>query len=239
MKMTIFALTALLLVSIASCKKEDHTTSAALTASKTTAIKKGEPVLFTMSTSSSSVDWRVTPAASAHINATGATASIMFSSGGRYVVTASSGNATDSSFVNVTDSVYTPPPAATLLPFLDSEEIHITATKHDSASYSGLIFYAETANTYTCLTNYLGASLTPYDNSYYLNFYGVSVPANCTSGSAKAGSFEYMIPLPDGIYSLVVTFNGTIYDGTIVKTGSNYVINWSYTSGVTISPSTL
>jgi hypothetical protein len=45
--------------------------------------------------------------------------------------------------------------------------------------------------------------------------------------------------MADGTNALTITLKGVIYRGSIVKAGNSYTINWSYTSGVTISPSTL
>lgn len=240
-KIIIPVLAAMLFMGTTSCKKENagSTTRASLTASKTSAIKKGEPVLFTLNNSAgSTVTWHVSPSLSAQVNATGTNASIMFGNGGAYTVTAVSGGLTDSSVVTVSDSVYTPPAPNTTLPFTGDEQISITVYKLDSAAYSGLILFARTANTYTCLGNYLIADLTTGLDAYTINFGGVSVPADCTSGLAKAGTFEYLIPMADGTHTLTISFNGTTYTGSIVKTGSNYDINWSYTSGVTIGPIT-
>ena len=235
---------AILFAGIASCKKENSTTttSASLTASKTNSIKKGEAVLFTLSNSAgTSVTWHVSPALNTQVNATGVNASVMFGSGGAYTVTAVSGGSTDSSIVTVMDSSYIPPPqVSTILPFVNNEEIKITASKLDSASYSGIILFAQTVNTYSCLGNYLLSAQNMFvPNSYSIDFLGVNVPYGCSTGSAKAGAFEYLIPMADGTNALTITLKGVIYRGSIVKAGSSYTINWSYTSGVTISPSTL
>ena len=42
---------------------------------------------------------------------------------------------------------------STILPLLSNEEIKITASKLDSAGYSGIILFAQTVNSYTCLSN--------------------------------------------------------------------------------------
>ncbi|MEP6948298.1 MAG: hypothetical protein ABI863_03440 [Ginsengibacter sp.] len=232
------ALSAILFMSIASCKKENSataTTGASLTASKTSSIKKGESVLFTLNNSAgASVNWHVSPATSAQVNATGANASVMFASGGTYTITAVSGGSTDSSIVTVSDSVYAPPVPNSTLPFTGNEQINIKVYKLDSAAYSGLILFAQTTNSYTCLSNYLIGDLTTGTNAYTIDFAGVSVPAGCTPGTAKAGTFEYFIPMAEGSNTLTISFNGTTYTGSIVKAGSIYTINWSYTSGVTI-----
>lgn len=243
-KLIIPALTAILFISIASCKKENSTastTNATLKASKTSSIKKGEPVLFTLSNSAAAaVAWNVSPSLNAHVNETGTNASIMFGSSGTYIVTAVSGGSTDSSIVSVMDSSYIPPPqVSTIVPFVSNEEIKITASKLDSAGYAGLILFAQTVNSYPCLSSYLLSDQTYETGSYGIDFLAVNIPYDCTTGSAKPGAFEYMIPMADGTNALTITLKGVIYRGSIVKAGNSYTINWSYTSGVTISPSTL
>jgi hypothetical protein len=242
-RITVPAFIAILFVGIASCKKENGATTpgTSLKASKTSSIKKGEPVLFTLSNSAgTSVTWHVSPALNTKVNATGANASVMFGSRGAYTVTAVSGGSTDSSIVTVTDSSYIPPPqVSTTLPFVNDEEIKITASKLDSAWYSGIILLAQTVNTYPCLSNYLLSAQMNESGSYGIDFLGVSIPYGCTTGPVKAGAFEYLLPMADGTNALTITLKGVIYRGSIVKAGNSYTINWSYTSGVTISPSTL
>lgn len=227
---------ALLLVT--ACSKDPVNNSHTLIASKTNGIGKGEPVLFTFPNNPDTVLWKVNPA-NAQVVSTGSIASVKFASGGTYVVTATSGNATDSAAVHVEDSVYTPPPSATILPFSSGEQIIITASRLDSGSYSGLILYAHTQNSYTCFTNYLLSDFTQTADAYTIGFTGVSVPGGCVTGIATAGTFEYLIPVTDGTHPLTIMLNGASYTGTVIKTGSSYTINWSYTSGVIISPATL
>lgn len=243
-KVKILALGLTLAIGFMACQKENTPNSTTLDASKTTSIAKGEPVVFTLSqTAGSAVNWSVTPSANTQINTNGNQASIKFGAKGNYVVTGVTGNVSASRSVSVLDSTYnggggggTPP---TTLPFSAGELIKITASRIDSGSTSGLIFSAITTNSYTCLSNSLLSTFTSGANSYGVNFTGVSVPGGCTTGTAKAGGFDYLYPLATGTSTLTINFNGTNYSGTIVKTGNNYVINWSYTTGVTISPTSL
>ncbi len=239
MKKTILPALSAVLLLITACSKDPINNTHTLIPAKTTAIKKGEPVLFTFLNNPDTVLWKVSPAANAKITATGSIAAIKFASGGNFVVTATSGSAKDSATVQVEDSIYTPPATATTLPFSSGEQIVITASRLDSGSSSGLILYAHTQNTYNCFTNYLISDFALVNNAYTIKFTGVSVPAGCVTGTEKAGAFEYMIPMTDGSHPLTIMLNATPYTGSIVKTGSSYTINWSYTSGVTISPSTL
>lgn len=239
MKKIILPVWLVLILVMSACTKDPVNTTTSLTASKTTAIKKGEPVVFTFFNNPGAIQWNVSPALNAQVSATGSVASIRFGNGGTFVVTATSGSTVDSSVVHVDDSIYTPPPAATILPLITNETLIITASKLDSGAYSGLIFYAHTQSSYTCFTNYLVSDFNQANNAYTINFTGVYVPAGCITGTATAGTFEYFIPMADGTHALTITLNGTTYTGSVVKAGSNYTINWSYTSGVAISPSTL
>ncbi|MEO8414943.1 MAG: hypothetical protein ABI472_14845 [Ginsengibacter sp.] len=239
MKKMILPAFAAIILAMSACTKDpvNHTTS--LTASKTTGIKKGEPVLFTFTNNPDTIKWKVTPTTNAQIAATGSLASVKFGRGGTFTVIATSGNAVDSSVVHVEDSAYTPPVTSTQLPIVANEKVIITATRLDSAGNSGLIFYAHTQSSYTCFTNYLTSVFALSGGDYSINFTGVSVPPGCTTGTAQAGSFEYLIPMADGTHTLTIMLKGTTYTGSVVKAGSTYTINWSYTSGVTIAPSTL
>ncbi len=242
-KVKILAIGLLIATGFLACKKNDDTVSANLDATKTTFIKRGEPVIFTFSQSATNgVTWSVSPSANTQINASGNKASIMFGAKGSYVVTAVTGNISASRSVSVSDSTYytgggeTPP---TTVPFTTGESIKITASRIDSVSTSGLILSALTANSYPCLSNSLLSTFTTGTNSYGINFTGVSVPGGCTTGTAKAGGFNYLYPVAGGTNILTINFNGTVYSGTIVKTGNSYTINWPYTKGVTISPTSL
>ncbi len=238
----ILTLGLLLAIVFMACNKNDTPDNVSLDATKTSLIKKGEPVVFTLSQSAgNTVNWSVNPSANTQINTNGNQASIMFGAKGNYVVSAVAGNISASRPVSVSDSTYTggggTPP--TTLVFSAGESIKITASRIDSGSTSGLILSALTTNSYTCLSNSLLTSFTSGTNSYGVNFTGVSVPGSCTTGTAKAGGFSYLYPVASGTNTLTINFNGMTYSGTIVKTGNSYTINWAYTTGVTISPTSL
>lgn len=239
MKQIILPALVAMLVMIASCSKDPVNNSSLLNASKTTAIKKGEAVLFTFTNTQDTIKWSVKPATTFQVTANGSLATIRFGSGGTFTVVATSGTKADSTIVSVDDSVYTPPAAATLLPFNTAEQINIAVSKLDSGASSGLIFYALTHNSYACITNYLSSDFNLAGAAYTIDFKGVFVPAGCTTGTARAGAFAYLLPMTDGTHTLAIKLNNTTYTGSVVKAGSNYTINWSYTSGVAISPSTL
>jgi len=237
-KMILPALSAILLMT-ASCSKDPVSNTSPLQVSKTTDIKKGEPVLFSFPKYGDTILWNIKPATTAKVSVTGSIATVKFGQKGTFTVVATSGSVRDSAVVHIDDSVYTPPPAATILPFSTGEQLAITVSKVDSGANSGLIFYALTQNSYTCIANYLVSDFSLANNAYTIDFKGIFVPGNCTAGTAKAGAFRYLLPMANGTNTLTIKLNNTTYTGSIVKAGSNYTINWSYTSGVTISPSTL
>jgi hypothetical protein len=239
MKRLILPALAGLLLMMSACSKDPVNNSTTLVASKTNDIKKGEPILFTLYNNPDSIVWTITPSVNTQVTASGSVASIKFGRKGTFKILATSGTKKDSTVVNVEDSVFTPPTSATLLPFSAGEKISITASKLDSGASSGLILYAHTKNSYSCFTNYLSADYGQTGDSCKISFTGVAVPANCTSGTAPADGFEYFIPLNDGTHTLTIKLNNNTYTGSVVKAGSNYSINWSYTDGVVILPSTL
>jgi hypothetical protein len=109
-KSAILILSFLLAICISACKKDSTDTgNPTLEASKTSSIKKGEPVVFTLpqTMAGSSVNWRVSPEANTQLNTGGNIASVLFGAKGTYTVTAEAGTTIATSSVSVTDSVYT------------------------------------------------------------------------------------------------------------------------------------
>ncbi len=231
----------ILVISFLACKKDESTIGTSLTASKSSLVKRGEPVLFTMTSvgAGSSVNWTIQPSTNAQITANGNQASIKFSQKGAFTITGTSGSASASKAVSVTDTSYsvagTP---STTLSFSSGELLKITVSKFDSGSISGLLFSVVTTNSYTCLQNSLLSVATHNTNSFTFDYTGVLVPSGCTSGTAKAGTFNAFFPA-SGTNTLTINFNGTSYTGTIVKTGSSYTINWPNSTKVQISPMSL
>lgn len=235
----------MLLIVFSSCQKNDTTSNeeSALNSTKTASIKIGEPVVFSMSqtTEASNVLWSVNPATNTQINTNGSKASILFGSKGNYVVTAATGNIKTTSSVNVTDSSFIGNNSNPnkVIPFSTGETIEIKASRIDSISLSTIILSISTTNKYTCLSNFLALNKTYGTNSYEIELLGVSVPTGCTDGTSKAGAFLNLGSIKNSSSTLTVKLNGKTYTGTIVKTGNSYTINWPYTSGVFITPSSL
>lgn len=123
--------------------------------------------------------------------------------------------------------------------FDTADQIKITASRIDfSDTSTSLVFSAETISSYTCTSNSLSFLFTSDATSYDINYTGVSRGRDCTTGTSPASSVVYLNPAT-GTRTLNIKFKGITYSGTITKTGNKFTINWSYKSGVTISPTNL
>jgi len=236
------AICLLLTVWIGACKKDSNSSEkASLAVSKTSGVKIGEPVQFTLSPDSvKTVTWSVSPSTNSIINATGNHAAISFGAKGNYTITAADGAIITSAIVSVNDSVYILGAAkATTVPFSSGDQIKIKASRVDSGAVSGLIFSAQTVNSYPCTDNSLLAAISADANGYTINYSGVSVPNSCTLGTVPSGGFSNLYPISMASSTLTINVSGKAYSGTIVKTGNSYTISWPYTTGVTISPTSL
>jgi hypothetical protein len=227
------------------CKKDTAVkNNPSIEASKTNAIKKGEPVQFELiQTSATGVtNWTVNPSANTHINSSGNNASVLFGSKGTYTITAVNGAETANTIVNVSDSVYTgggSPIPPTILPLSGDEVIKIAVSRIDTNSIAGLLFLVQTTNSYSCLSNSLISQTIARTNGYTIKYTGVNVPGDCTTGSTKATGFNFLYPISDGTISLSIELNGQTYSGTVTKTTDGFTIDWPYTNGVIISPTSL
>jgi hypothetical protein len=230
-----------------SCKKDAASAVASnlsLEASKTSAIKKGEPVLFELPLASSSgtINWTVKPSANTQINSSGNSASVLFGSKGTYTITAVNETTTASSSVTVKDSVYTGGdniiPAATLS-LAAGEVIKIAVSRIDTNSVAGLLFIAQTTNSYTCLSNNLITETIAGTNAYSIKYTGVNVPGGCTGSVTKASGFNFLYPISNGTITLTIEVNGISYSGTITRAGDRFTISWPDTNGVVITPTSL
>ena len=228
-----------------ACTKNESSHSISLDATKSNAIRKGEPIVFTFpAPSTGSINWSVTPSAGTQINTAGNKASVLFGKKGDYTVSAIAGNQTASKTVSVSDTVFTGTGVINNLPpktlsFSSGESIAVTVLKIDSGAYSGLVFSALTTNSYNCLTSALLTDFSSDASGYKISYNGVSVPGDCANGTSKAGSFSYFYPVNEGTHGLTINFNDNLYAGSIVKSGNSYTITWNYSSAVTIYPKSL
>lgn len=235
---------ATLLLGITSCNKKDHNDNqpapTSVSASKTSEIKKGEPVIFSFSQApaGSNVLWTVVPASDVLINPSGNSASVLFNNAGSYAVNASYGSLNGTVRVGVIDSIYNPGGGVPTYEPLTGDQIFITVSKMDSMGITGLGFRFITANKYNCLNHTL-----LYDNTFsgqdlQIDFKWVYIPAEeyCTAGEDYASSGTSWYPVAEGYHGFAVVLDGNTYTGSFVKSGSTYTFTWPYTSGVTVTP---
>ncbi len=236
-----------LMTGFPACKKDASSSQTNLVASKQSSIAKGEPVQFSLSQApaNASVAWTVSPSANTQVNASGNKATILFGEKGSYTINAVAAGISANSSVTVGDSVYNPggtgtgsnqPTTASLLA---NELIKITVSRIDSVNTSGLVFSAQTSNSYPCDYNTLIAQSSITNSAYSFNFSGVSIPAGCSTGTSKAGAYVYAYPITAGTIPLSITVAGKTYTGSITKSGNNYSIGWTNTTAVTITPTSL
>ena len=262
MKKRIFIAIACLSVAFYSCKKDKTHNPEVLTASKTTGIQKGEPVLFTLTgaPAGSIVNWSVFPA-NAQLDATNSDTieSVLFVQSGQYTVTAIINNVTVTSVVTVVDISYKSPGNPSYNPnwsdLYDTVSVAIGDNLRITPSAKGdsLALTAITDNSYSCINNYLNVFFYPY-NSYnsslseytaaFLLEYTVAIPksAGCLGGEKKASStFWIYIPSDNSPHYIDVFINSHGYSGTVTRSndGNTYTFIWSNTSGVTLSPLTV
>lgn len=249
MKKIVLAFYTICAISLIACQKENSASSGQLEASKTTGIKMGEPVLFSIPKvmAGSTVNWSVTPNNNnIQINATDSLASIRFGQKGNFIVTATSGTISQRTTVTVDSTIYDTAHSGHTLPSdtlrsLAGDEIKITPSVNDLGGDSSiLVLSATTTKKYNCLNNYLVTTLSFIDGvagrDYTLEYPGVNIPSTCTAGTKKATSMSFVYPVASGTHNFKVLLNGTTYRGSFTKVGKTYTFTWLYTNGVTISP---
>jgi hypothetical protein len=110
---------------------------------------------------------------------------------------------------------------------------------------SGLVFNARTVNSYNCLNAYLqSANYSSDTTGIYVSYSAVFVPpaASCAPGQSVARTGNYILNYTqDGIYDVHIQKGSVTYSGTLTvsSSGAVYTFNWPYSSGVTISPTSL
>ncbi len=228
-----------------SCKKDKvpDTVVPRISPEKTTPIRLGEPVMFSMSNieQGASVDWTLLPGGTALLNAQGTQASVVFKASGSYTLTGRSGAAVTTVSITVTDNEYNQGNlnGVNVLPLLPWETIQITAAKESIAGKLQLALAASTGNRYICSDNSLGLDRIIDTTAFTLQYHGVMVQPGCYTGATTAQVETRLFPVRDGVYDLIIQVNGTDYKGTIEKKDGNFIITWPDTSVVNISPLTL
>jgi hypothetical protein len=232
---------ATLLLGFTSCNKnENEPTIQGVNASKTSDIKKGEPVNFTFNQApaESAVLWSVTPDDNVQITEAGNSAAVLFTNPGSYSVKAVYGALQGSVDVIVEDSIFDPGGDTPTYEPLTGDQIFITVSRYDSMGNGGLDFRFITEKKYNCLnhTLLLGNEFTGQDLKVVFNSVFIPSAEYCTEGEDFATGGTAWYPIEDGTHGLEVFLDGVTYNGSFVKSGSTYTFTWPYTSGVTLTP---
>jgi len=221
-----------------SCNQLENVASSTIDASKTSNIRKGEPVIFKFSSipDSSNVVWKVTPEAGVTLNATGSKASALFSIAGRYSINATYANAVVNTNVLVIDSVYTPT-VNSLTPLVNGETLNVSAIINDSSSVGKkdivLTLVFTTSNKYNCLNNFLLSRVDPLTG--VISFDGVFTPDPkfCSAGEKEAQGALTLTPDPTAeTNKLEISLGGISYKGYYYVLNKQLYIFWPYTNGI-------
>lgn len=253
------------IVGYMSCQKEHSSDPNSVKSAKTEDIKKGEPVQFSVNNlTGEAAKWSVSPSTNVRLTSDGNNATVYFGKAGTYSVIALTGALTSRVMVTVCDSSYNDstchhcdsiprdsiprdsiPRDSThyghdSLYSLFGDQLHLTPSRVDTGSRSGLAIAAVTENTYPCLNNTLITYVTnSIDSGYVVHYTNVWVPWNCSGGQIQARSTRVIFPIQDGNHLITVVKGNIAYTGSFTKTGTQYSFNWPYNSGVTISPKTI
>jgi len=241
-----------------ACKKGGYSTERLEATHATIKIGQPDSLILINAATTDSIKWSVNPSGFNSIINWHNHAIVSFSKAGSYTVTTTvNGTGTYSYLITVTNDVYTPPGQTTTPPPASGAATHIsiagdqiTLLAHYSKSLKSdsayVYFNAQTTNTYPCSNSSLNYTHSlDASNHFSIGFIDMYQPAtkDCTSGNTTITS--PVIPfiqsvqsttLANGTFPLTVTLNGTIYTGSIVVSATDVTFNWTYTSGVTITP---
>ena len=234
-----FSLASLVLI---SCNQTENVVSSTLEASKTSNIRKGEPVVFKFSNipDSSNVVWKVTPENGVTLTANGSKASTLFSIAGSYSINATYSNAVVKTNVLVIDSVYSPI-VNTLTPLVSGETLNVksivTSIINDSSSVgkAGVLVILEftTSNKYNCLNNFLFSKIDPLTG--IISFDGVFTPDSrfCSAGEKEAQcSITLNSDTITTTHNLEISHGGISYKGHYHVSNKQLYLYWPYTNGI-------
>ena len=244
-KEKVFIVIVAVILGLSSCKEEGiHPGNLGIETSKIAKIKKGEPVMlkFSVVNDNIPVAWSVIPNKNVDLKPSGNSATLLFTQAGIYNVTAKSGQLQGTTSLSVQDSVYNPGTTGqSVISSLTGDNITCSVSKVDSMGISGLIITLTTEKSYKCLNNMLVIALDKTDKIVRIVLKGIYIPEDkfCTPGEQKANGAISLYPMSDGITSLEMVLDGKSYTGSISKEKSGYIISWTYTKGIVISPLTI
>ncbi|MBP1676019.1 MAG: hypothetical protein H6Q20_578 [Bacteroidetes bacterium] len=236
----LYALCITVIVSVLYSCSENNSASGLIEASKTSRIKKGEPVVFKVNSSETdSVTWKVTPATNTLLTAGKLTASVTFGAKGTYEIAAVSKTESVSVKVSVIDSLFNPGSGSqNLTPkALTGDVITIIPSAVDSLGTRALSLMAVTTKKYDCFGNYL-ISTTDFSNKVItISFSGVYVPESCNSAEQKTAiAYLFIQSITEGDYQIKVHTNGNSYSGLLNYSNKKFTFTWPDTKEIVISP---
>lgn len=226
------------------CNQIENVVSSTMDASKTSNIKKGEPVIFKFNniSDSSNVVWKIIPENGVTLKAAGSKAFALFSLAGSYSINATYENAVVKTNVVVIDSVYTPI-VNSLIPLISGETLNVTAIINDSSSVGKpdilLTLVFTTSNKYNCLNNFLLCKFDPVNG--IISFDGVFAPdpKYCSAGEKEAqGSLTLNPDLNAKNNSIEISFGGKSYKGYYYVLNKQLYIYWPYTDAIIFTNAT-
>jgi len=237
---------------IISCSKNPVSTSdkAILLLSKTM-VKIGEPMCASLTGQANNTNVAWSSNTGAHIWPTSNTDSAIyvFTSPGNYTIKANfqshingSNDSTDGNVI-VTDSIFSDTVTATcdviaVKNLAADDQINLTPVDY---SDTGLVFVAQTTNIYSHspLLNSNG-DIQISESGFQVNISSALIfPCSGSVTPAPAVGLVALTGLSNRTYTLSFKLNNTTYSGTMTVTDSNISFNWTYSSGVTISPLTI
>jgi hypothetical protein len=249
----ILSLSCCLLVGFIACIKSSNPTAGAKGTKTLTlsaySVKRGTPVVAVVDGSlSSNIKWTVTPSDLAYIIPGNGQAMVLFPRPGSYRISANYTSGADSasdsasSMIHVNDSTYTPVQPGNL-DTTSMAGVQVTLTPMLDSN-SRLMLQVQSTSAYDCFPTFIWADTAGQSGSIGIGLLEIvsgSLYGNCNGAKNPAVSYLFpgdnlSGPLPDGVYPISVTMNNTTYQGSYTVTDNAYTFNWSYTSGVTISP---
>jgi hypothetical protein len=114
----------------------------------------------------------------------------------------------------------------------------------DTLSNAGLMINIQSSKSYKCLNSYLMFNpffQIPSSKVFKLNLNAVVQPGerSCQEGTKKISATTFLYPLAEGSNKIEIILNGTIYNGTVTRTGKNFTIDWPDSREIRFSKLTL
>jgi hypothetical protein len=242
----LFSISSLLL--IACSKDPSSSNSMAILFLSKSSVKIGEPLYATLSgqAANTNVVWSSNTASPQWATPSTDSAVYIFTSAGSYTVKANfqSGinGANESTYGNVivTDSIFADTSITTcnvnsVTNLNANDQINLTPVDY---SDTGIVFIAHTTNLYD------HSPLLNSNGEIHINESGFEVDINSTliypcfgsTSAAPAVGQVVITGLTNRTYTLQFKVNATTYSGTMTVSSTSITFNWTYSSGVTISP---